>query len=194
MHDLFALPLRGLRAGLSFVINLLRRIGLMSTPPVNAAEVIFRQIGPGGTPIYFDPNRSPPLHFAPLPARVKRFGRTVADSISFSHGNLVGISRGSSGRSLSPCTRCCRESRRNSPRQRHRSVEVSTQVPMRLDVQNGSPWAHCVAREINRTQYDADNVAKRRMKEWALAMADHIQPAEIIGPFQRPTQADPYRV
>lgn len=62
-----------------------------------------------------------------------------------------------------------------------------------LDVENGRPWAHCVAREINRTQYNQDNAAKRRIKEWALAMAELIQPANIIGPFKQPTEADPYR-
>lgn len=64
MQAFFALLLRGLRGSRVFVIGLLRRIGLMQTPPVDSGEFIYRQVGEGGNPIYYDPNRSPPLYFA----------------------------------------------------------------------------------------------------------------------------------
>jgi hypothetical protein len=48
-------------------------------------------------------------------------------------------------------------------------------------------------REINRTTYDKDTKVKRRIKEWAFAMSNHIAQNDVIGPFAEPTDADPYR-
>ena len=65
--------------------------------------------------------------------------------------------------------------------------------PDGLDDVYGEPWAHCCITEINRTVYDADPDAKKRIKEWALQVSDRLSRDSIIGPFPEPTDADPYR-
>jgi len=63
----------------------------------------------------------------------------------------------------------------------------------RLDERFGEPWAHCVVIEINRGVYDSNSDAKKRIKEWAMAVASLVTNQDVIGPFQEPTDHDPYR-
>lgn len=62
-----------------------------------------------------------------------------------------------------------------------------------LDERFGAPWAHCVAAEINYTTYSGDSEAKKRIKEWAMKVAEMLTVDDVIGPFDKPTQSDPYR-
>ena len=167
-------------------------MGLMATPPVEMSEVLYRQVGPGGNPIYFDPTRTRPIHsalFLPSP------------------NDTDGLSLIRAGHR----TRIWSASRPESPTIRYRLVCITASDvarhartigfadvnfdlnPDTLDQRFGEPQAHCVVREINRTTYDKDAQAKRRIKEWALAMSSHISQADVIGPFAGPTDADPYR-
>ena len=66
-------------------------------------------------------------------------------------------------------------------------------TPDGLDQQHGPPWAHCVAREINRGDYDSDSWMKARIKEWARDLADRIENEQIVGPFDVPASDDSYR-
>lgn len=65
--------------------------------------------------------------------------------------------------------------------------------PDGLDTKYGEPLAHCVINEINRTSYDTDPDAKRRIKEWAMGAASLVTNQDVKGPFPEPTDGDPYR-
>lgn len=65
--------------------------------------------------------------------------------------------------------------------------------PDTLDEQHGEPWAHCVAVQINRRDYDADREKKAAMKNWAYAVAASLSLDCIEGPFDPPDANEPYR-
>lgn len=164
----------------------------MSTPAVETSESMYRQVGPGGDPIYFDPSREPLVHHAIfLPTR------NDGDGLSLIRSRFR--------------SEIWSAFRKEKPSVRFRLARLQIQVlaqvaveceitilsylptPDGLDSDHGEPWAHCVVTEINRTIYDSDQTAKRRIKEWALRVSDLITSAEILGPFDEPTANDPYR-
>ena len=64
----------------------------MTTPVVGASEVLYRQIGDGGNPIFFDPNRESPVNSAIfLPARPDTDGLSLILRRSFgpASGTLI---------------------------------------------------------------------------------------------------------
>jgi hypothetical protein len=164
----------------------------MPTPDVEIEEVLYRQIGPGGTPIYFDPNRSPQLHQAAfLPSSQDLDGLSLIRS-RFRDEIWAAY-------------------RAEKPAIQFRLAKVPVAVlreldseigfegggyvasPDGLDERFGEPWAHCVATHINRATYDVNRDAKVRIKEWALAVANGIGADSVRGPFAQPDESVPYR-
>ena len=164
----------------------------MPTPPVTNDETLYRQIGVGGNPIYFDPSRQPPIHrslFLPSPndsdglslirARFRaaawaafrvehpevryRLAQLLAAELEH-HGQNVGFS--------------------DFP------IESTSDA---LDDKHGPPFAHCVAIRINRVDYDSNAEKKKLIKEWALRVSDCLTRTAIIGPFAMPVDGDAYR-
>ena len=164
----------------------------MPTPDVDSQEVLYRQISPNGTPIYFDPNRAPPIHQSVfLPSHQDTDGlslirsrfrteiwaayRTEKPTVRFRLANLqAGELRNF-------------DTRLGFPSHEYRPTTDG------LDERFGEPWAHCVATHINRTDYEQDSNAKRRIKEWALAVAQGLDPDAVNGPFAEPVDGVPYR-
>lgn len=164
----------------------------MQTPYVDESELLLRQLGPAANPIYFDAARKPPVHQAAfLPSRKD------ADGLSF----IRGVFRSdvwAAYRSEQPTVRF-RLARMEASSLNQVADDCGIEgfnfqpTPDELDNQNGPPWGHCVATKINRRDYDADDAAKRRIKEWALGVANLFAVHDVIGPFEAPTQNDQYR-
>lgn len=164
----------------------------MATPAVSPEEIMYRQIPPGGNPIYFDPSRQSPVHRALfLPSRED------TDGLSLIRGTF-----------RSPIWSAFREekpqirfllARFQAARLNKAAYWVGPAgldyhpIPDMLDQRHGEPWAHCVATEINRMAYDSDHAAKKRIKEWALQVEGLVTNQDIFGPFAQPTEADSYR-
>ena len=173
-----------------FAIN--REFDYMPTPNVDVNELLYRQIGPGGDPIYFDPERNPPVHQS-------RFLPTSkdADGLSLVRGRFR-TEIWSAYRMEQPAVRF-RLALLHASRIQHLSVNLGFQAwtlastTDALDAKFGAPWAHCVAGEINRAAYDNDSNAKIRIKEWAMQVANLLTNQEVLGPFQEPTDVDSYR-
>lgn len=164
----------------------------MGTPPVEPGEVVCRQAGPGGTPIYFDPNRSPPLHhtlFLPGPHdtdglsvvraqyRTDRWAACRVERPDVRY-NLVRLKVADLQAAAS---------------QHGMEPFPATPTPDTLDLQFGEPWAHAVLSQINRTEYDGDAIRKKQIKSWAKAVADQVELHAIVGPFDPPDEETPYR-
>jgi hypothetical protein len=163
----------------------------MPTPAADADEVLFRQIGPGGNPIYFDPARNPPVHQS-------RFLPTDQDTDGLSM--IRGRFRSEVWAAYRP----------EQPEKRFRLAVLRTDAITRLasnlgfqsltlnpsedslDRRFGEPLAHCVVAEINRTDYDGGVELKVMIKEWAMAVSRTLATGDVIGPFVEPTQ-EPYR-
>jgi hypothetical protein len=167
-------------------------MGFMATHPVELSEPLRRQVGLGGNPIYFDATRAPPiLHYSLfLP------GRDDADGLSLiraRHRTPIW----SAFRPETPDVRyrlACLTADDVAHRARVVGFGVTFDLsPDSLDHRFGEPWAHCVVREINRTAYDTDKEAKRRIKDWAHQIVEQIAPSDVIGPFAEPTDAAPHR-
>ena len=122
----------------------------MTTPDVQPAETLYRQVGPGGNPIYYDPDHEPPLHdslFIP--------NNADTDGLSLTRSRFR-AQVWAAFRVEQPDTRF-----RLARTQASFLVEIAESVglpslnfdpsPDNLDHRFGEPWAHCVGREINRT-------------------------------------------
>ena len=164
----------------------------MSTPSVDKSELLLRQIGPRGNPIYFDPGRKPPVHQATfLPSRKD------ADGLSLIRSRFRS-DVWSAFRPEQPSVRF-RLARMQASSLHQVADDCGIQgfnfqpTPDELDNQHGAPWAHCVNTEINRAIYDSDDAAKMRIKEWALGVGDLFTERDVVGPFEAPMQGDEYR-
>ena len=165
----------------------------MPTPDVEfVEEVLYRQISPGGTPIYFDPNRDPVVHSAALlPSHQDTDGLSLLRSRFRTEIWAAYRAEKPDVRFRLACL----------PASELRLLDTKTEFPDPkylptedgLDNRFGEPWAHCVATHINRTDYENDRNVKKRIKQWALALAKGIAPASIWGPFQEPDDSVPYR-
>lgn len=62
-----------------------------------------------------------------------------------------------------------------------------------LDDRFGEPWAHCVVAEMDRASDDSDAETKKKIKEWAMRAVKLVKNEDVIGPFEAPTDGDPYR-
>lgn len=164
----------------------------MSTPNVEHSEIVYRQIGPGGNPIYFDPTRRPPIHrslFIPnaedtdglslirsrFRAEIWCAHRMERPAIRFRLAVLTVAGLVTEGRAS------------DISDLRFEATEDS------LDAQNGEPWAHCIAVTINRTDYDRDEQVRKRIKEWAKRLQDSLTASEVLGPFSSPDSGHSYR-
>lgn len=166
---------------------------MMATPTVRpAAETLYRQLSPAGDPIWFDPERQPPIyHAAFLPSSQDSDGLSLIRSrfrsevwaayrpeqppTRFRLAHLFG------GQLVDLAQRAELPNLHFAP------------SPDGLDNDHGEPWAHCVAVEINRDLYDRDRATKKRIKEWARAVAASLSVRQVSGPFNPPTEADSYR-
>jgi len=164
----------------------------MPTPNVDSQEVLYRQISPGGTPIYFDPGRAPLVHQAVFfPSHQDTDGLSLIRS-------RFRTEIWAAYRAEKPASRF-----RLAKLQAGDLQNVDTQVGFsnhdyrpttdELDERFGEPWAHCVATHINRADYDQDPNAKKRIKEWALSVAQRIHRDSVSGPFPEPEDSVPYR-
>lgn len=161
----------------------------MPTPPVALLEVLYRQLGPGGDPLFYDPTRQPPIHSALfLP------GKKDTDGLSLIRASYR--------------TEIWSGTRIENPDIRYRLAKLTAEqlskiaqntslgsvsydiTPDAIDERFGEPFAHCSVPEVNRTAYDANRSAKRGIKEWAVAIANALTEDELIGPFQAPTDQD----
>jgi hypothetical protein len=164
----------------------------MSTPPVDSTEIVFRQIGSGGNPVYYDPAQSPPIHQSVfLPAKLD------SDGLSLLRARFR--------------TQIWAAHRLENPTARYRLAQLRvlhleqfaweaqlqslafSSTPDALDEQHGEPWGHCVVATINRTDYEQNVAIKRCIKEWALRLANFLGRENVLGPFPTPTAADPIR-
>lgn len=164
----------------------------MPTPPADDDELLYRQIGPRGNPIYFDPNKPCPVHQSVfLPSRKdtdglsllrRRFRTEIWSAYRLEQPSVrFRLARLQCGRLRQVATE------RGIPTLNH------IPAPDALDIDHGEPWAHCLVSEVNRTAYDADQEARKRIKEWALGISDSISNDDVIGPFEEPTEGDAYR-
>ena len=164
----------------------------MPTPNVDANELLYRQIGPGGDPIYFDPARNPPVHQSRfLPTNKDTDGLSLVRS-------RFRTAIWSAYRPEQPAVRF-----RLAMLQAIRLQQLASELGFQtltyaltadgLDDRLGEPWAHCVVVEMNRADYDKDLDAKRRIKEWAMGVAKLVTDQDVIGPFREPGDRDPYR-
>ena len=165
----------------------------MHTPAVTSNELLLRQIGPGGNPIFFDSSKCPPVH-----PSVFRPTEKDADGLSLIRGRFR-TDVWAAYRMEQPSVRF-RLARLSVSRLSNVAValgipELSFPTsPDGLDRLHGEPWAHCVVSEINRTAYEADRETKKRIKEWALAVAQSIAIDDVVGPYDEPTEDQhPYR-
>lgn len=164
----------------------------MPTPNVDANEILFRQIGPGGTPIYFDPTRTPVVHQSSfLPTSGDRDGLSLIRS-------RFRTDIWSAYRLEKPTVRFRLATLQANHLQRlaldlgfHKMSYVASADS--LDSKFGEPWAHCVVMEINRVDCDKDLDAKKRIKEWAMGVANLITNQDVVGPFQEPCDNHPHR-
>jgi hypothetical protein len=164
----------------------------MPTPSVEANEKLLRQVGPGGTPIFVDPKRKPPIHFS-------RFIPTSDDADGLS---LI------RSRFRSEVWAAVRRERPDVRFHLARflaetAIAIAEDVGLgaldflptedALDQEFGEPWAHCVVQQLNRTEYAQNREAKKRIKEWAHRMAEGIPWNDVTGPFAEPSDQDAYR-
>lgn len=164
----------------------------MPTPSIENSELLYRQMGPAGDPVYFDPARTPPVHHALfLPAR------SDSDGLSLIRSRLR-TEIWSAFRVEQPTVRfrlACLQAQSLTQVAANCGIPVLTFLPTPdgLDNQHGEPLGHCVVKEINRAAYDSDQGAKKRIKEWARGISSLLANNDVIGPFAQPTESDPYR-
>jgi|GEM_PF-626927 len=164
----------------------------MPTPAVTSTELLYRQVGPGGNPLFFDESRASVLHqslFTPTdndsdglslirsiyrsevwaahrienPSAQFRLARSIAD-------DLIRIATSVGFSAL--------------------NFDIS---PDGLDNLHGEPFAHCTIREINRTDYNASHTQKKRIKEWAFAVVSRLTKSDISAHYSIPMTSDAYR-
>lgn len=164
------------------------------TPPVEADETLYRQIGPGGNPIWFDPDRMPPVfHVAFIPSNDDH------DGLSLIRARFR--SRPWAAHRLKNPNTQYRLAQLVAQHLSNLAVEAGlTPLEFRptedeLDAQYGEPWAHCVVVQINRRDYDDKTKpqVKAAIKSWAQQVAGSLALGNIEGPFNPPTDADPHR-
>lgn len=163
-----------------------------TTPDVDANELVFRQVGPGGNPLWFDPDRPIPLY----------------------HALLLPSSDDTDGLSLirerfrSKVWAAFRPHRNNvnfrlivlkvKSLQDHAVAMQMSEFnlmasPDALDDVHGHPWAHCVAVQINRKDYDTLPHVRKQIKAWARQVSSSLQLVCVTEPFESPSSDDPYR-
>ena len=164
----------------------------MPTPNVGPHEILYRQVGPKGNPIYYDPLRNPPIHPSVfLPSKEDTDGLSLIRKLFRSQ-------------KWAAYRKECPEVRfRIASLEEVRVIELAFAIGFiafnfkptedALDTEYGEPWAHCVLIEINRPEYDSNPESKKKIKEWALAVANYLTDENIFGPFERPTEQDAYR-
>lgn len=164
----------------------------MPTPYIDNTEVLYRQVGPAGNPIYYDPQRTPVVHQALfLPSNQD------TDGLSLIRGRFR-TDVWAAYRNEQPAVRF-RLAVLQVPQMEQLASELGFESfdfglsADGLDDEHGEPWAHCVALQINRADYDGCPEAKKRIKEWAMKTATRLTDQDIIGPFHEPTEQDPYR-
>lgn len=168
------------------------------TPGIEQTETLVRQIKEGGgNPLFFDSSRAPkPV----LDRSVFLPSRADTDGLS-----LIRVRYRSETWAAF---------RAETPDQRHRLARLAPSVlldcarhaglewltfepsPDDLDREHGEPWAHCVAKEINRVAYDdkTDPDAKKRIFTWAESVSKSLMLADVTAVYPRPvTGRDNYR-
>ena len=164
----------------------------MPAPNVDTDEHLYRQIGPGGDPLYYEPGRNPTVHQAAFLPTSKDSG-----GLSLIRGRFR--------------TEIWSAYRLERPNERFRLAVLNAhdlgQLALNegfevlnyrstadgLDNRFGEPWAHCEVKEINRAEYDRDKAVRTRIKNWAMKVVEQVTNDKLSGPFELPTDDDPYR-
>lgn len=164
----------------------------MPTPIVDHAEVLYRQLGPGGNPIYFDPDRTPVVHQSLfLPALRDTDGLSLIRS-RFRSDIWAAYRKEQSDIRFRLAVLQASQMEQLALGVGFVSFSYGLSADA-LDVEHGEPWAHCVATQINRGDYDTSSDAKRRIKEWAMQVSRLLTQQSVVGPFNEPTPQDPCR-
>jgi hypothetical protein len=175
------------------LLAILAKYDVMTTSDVESTEMLVRQISRGGVPLYIQEDRTPLVHQAAfLPSREDTDGlsmirdrfrariwsafrpqrvevRYILALLRAEDLLLIAQDVGLGGLSFSA-------------------------TPDELDNQFGCPFAHCVANEINRRDYEASKVQKIKIKNWAEGVVAGIDKSTVVGPFPKPRKGqDPYR-
>lgn len=164
----------------------------MSTLHFTEDHLFYRQIKPNANPLFYDPLKRPPVFFTLfLPTRQDIDGLSLIDATRR--------------------TPIWAAYRLQLPGVRFRLAEITygafqekasefnigllsfVESPDLIDNEKGVPWAHCTIKNIDITTYDSDPSFKKKVKEWARAVAFEITQAQIKGPFESPTCFDQYR-
>lgn len=165
---------------------------MLSTPTFDEGEIAFRQIPPGGSPVFYCDGRVPPVHRSLFLPSARDH-----DGLSMCRNRFRAI------------TWCAFRVEKSETRFQLARVTIGQlnrachevgiadarlqATPDELDRQHGEPWAHFVVGAINRLEYETSEIAKKAIKEWALQMAEWIGESEILGPFRIPNEDDSYR-
>lgn len=155
-------------------------------------EVLYRQIIPGGDPIWYQHGRKPIVHrsaFLPHP--------TDTDGLSLIQARLRS-QKWAAYRLEKPEKRYRLVSFYVDDLRRHATAAGFSEFNFeptsdQLDERYGPPYAHCVATAINRTQYKADPAVRARIMEWANSVSKSIAEQDVSGPFEPPSEDDEYR-
>lgn len=155
-------------------------------------EILYRQVGPGGNPVFFNPDKSPPLNLQLfLPTKVDTDGLSLIDARFRSQvwaafrPEKPGVRFHLAVLSVGNITKLGSDVGLGDFKLRS--------TPDSLDKEHGEPHAHCVATAINRKDYEADPTVKMMIKQWARDLTESIPLESILGPFDPPTEQDSYR-
>lgn len=164
----------------------------MSTPPVEPDETLYRQLTPGGKPLYFDPTRNPPVL-----AAVFIPGTADIDGLSMIRARyrspVWAAFRPNRPETRFSLATCAVSALRDIALRCGFTSWPCIPDPDELDGRFGEPWAHCVLGCVNRSDYESDHNTKKQIKQWAKWVAESLGPQNIARPFSPPTDDDPYR-
>ncbi len=156
-------------------------------------EPLYRQVLPNaGTPLYLDRSLAPPVHHA-----LFRPTKNDVDGLSLLRSKYRSqVWCGQRPGQLGNCY-CLINLQSNELSRIAEACGLGpitfTVSPDDFDRRFREPYAHCVAKEINHTEYISNDAAKKRMKNWAIEVSRSITIDCVIGPFHQLTAEDSYR-
>lgn len=162
------------------------------TPPVNVAEVLFRQAPLRGNPLFVDRTVTPPVHRSAFrPSRVDHDGLSLIRS-SYRSLEWSGCRPEKEGEELYVIELPVKQLSDIGQISGFPAIEFRCS-PDALDDVHGEPFAHCTVLQINRTDYDKDRDSKNRILKWTEKLSESISLAQVHGPLMKPTADVPYR-
>lgn len=166
----------------------------MPTPEVTPNENLVRQVGTGGDPIFYDSDRCPVIHqkvFLPTPKDTD--GLSLIRSIFRSDvwaahrpekpDVVFKLAKSTAEKLTSIAMECGFDAF---------PIEPS---PDSLDNAHGEPWGHCVATQINISDYQNknDKEAQKKIKQWAKKVSESLTRNDVVDCLKKPEELDSYR-